>query len=118
MELQHISLLIPLITIVSGIAFRFGLPRKVNWVAGYRTPMACKNQDTWAFAHMYCGKLFIILGLVMLVVSIGAMVSIDMEAYPERFGVVVITQLVAFLLPLVLTEMALRKEFDKDGNKK
>jgi len=46
------------------------------------------------------------------------MVSIDMEAYPERFGVVVITQLVAFLLPLVLTEMALRKEFDKDGNKK
>jgi uncharacterized membrane protein len=112
------SIIVPVILIVAGLFTRIGLPRKVNWWVGYRTSMACKNQETWVFAHKHSGKLWIILGFVLLVLSIGAEILIDNEAFPWLTGVIVGVQLVAILLAIIPTELALRKVFDKNGERR
>ena len=117
-----VTLLLPLIILVFGLFTRIGLPRKVNWFIGYRTPLACKNQDTWAFAHRYWGKLMIIFGLLLTTLSIVGIVLIDRDVLtiePALFlGVVAIATLLAVLIPIIPTELALRKVFDRDGKRK
>ena len=115
-----VSLIIPLVMVIAGICFRNGLPRKVNWWTGYRTSMACKNQDTWVFAHKYLAKLLIPLGLIFIfLVAIFALLA--------AFGIFTLelllwlagAQAIAFfLLSFIPTEMALRKEFDRNGKRR
>ena len=37
---------------------------------GYRTKMSMKNKDTWEFAHKYCGKLWYVWGIILLLLTI------------------------------------------------
>lgn len=50
------DLLIPFTMIGFGKMFLKKAPDQINYVFGYRTSMSMKNQDTWVFAHHYCGK--------------------------------------------------------------
>ena len=114
--------LLPLIILVFGLFARIGLPRRVNFFAGYRTPMACKNQETWAFAHKYVGRLWIILGLVMIIVVIAMLLLIERGTFAlEPVTVLLISAvgtLLCVLLAIIPTEMALRKSFDKNGERR
>jgi uncharacterized membrane protein len=117
MELWQIlcmGLITPLIFIVLGLFTRLGLPRKVNFWIGYRTPMSCKNQDTWFFAHRHAGKLWISLGFILLVLSIGAVIVIN-NITSMQLTWMILVQLFVVLISLIPTEIALRKEFDKNG---
>jgi len=122
--LQSLSAgLIPLlIFVICGFLFRIGLPRKVNWWAGYRTSFACKNQETWAFAHRYVGKLWIVLGFILLALFIVAMVVIERGSSTLEplvvLPVTVVAVIVTIIITIILTEIALRKEFDKNGERK
>ena len=123
MEPIHIfcaSLIFPIVMVVAGICFRNGLPRKVNWWAGYRTPMACKNQDTWVFAHKLLSKIMIPIGFVLILISIIALILTERGTFSyETFQWIAVTQFLAFLaVTFIPTETALRKRFDKQGNKK
>ena len=60
------DLLIPLMMIGFGRLFLTRPPRKINALFGYRTSMSMKNQDTWEFAHRYCGRLWLRWGLILL----------------------------------------------------
>ena len=115
-----ISLIVPLVMVIAGICFRNGLPRKVNWWAGYRTPMACKNQETWVFAHKYLSKLWIPLGLIFMIISIGTTILAERGTFAfEILTWIAIAQFVAFLLiTFIPTEIALRKAFDKTGERR
>lgn len=64
------DLLIPFTMIGFGRSFMKNAPKKINNVFGYRTPNSMKNEDTWIFAHKYCGKLWYVCGLALLPVSI------------------------------------------------
>ena len=55
------DLLIPFTMIGFGKMFLKKAPDQINYVFGYRTSMSMKNQDTWVFAHHYCGKIWIYL---------------------------------------------------------
>ena len=110
--------LLPIIFIVFGILALMVIPRKPNWIMGYRTSMACKNQDTWVFAHKHFGKQLIIFGLVYVILLIGRVILVDNEASSWIIGVVIAAQVVAALLALIPTEIALRKEFDKNGKRR
>ena len=52
------DLLIPFTMIGFGKMFLKKAPDQINYVFGYRTSMSMKNQDTWVFAHHYCGKIW------------------------------------------------------------
>ncbi|MBY7023532.1 SdpI family protein, partial [Clostridium botulinum] len=76
------NLIIPVIMLLFGVRFRKHGTKNINGIYGYRTSMSMKNKDTWEFAHQYCGRLWIKLGLIMLTISI--IVSVLVFAYVDE----------------------------------
>ena len=96
-------------------------PKNINWVYGYRTPMSTKNQDTWEFAHKYFGKLWYKFGIILLPASIIAMLFVlgKSEHIIGIVGEIICgVQVVMMVLVIHPTERALKKNFDKDGNRR
>ena len=93
-----------------------GRPQKYKWWAGYRTPRATKNQETWVFAQKYFGKLSMLSGLTTLTFSIG--VFIHAEYMQEITNWAIYSQVAAFILIFLFTEIALRNEFDENGKRR
>ncbi len=115
-----IDALIPLSMIACGVWFlKSGGPENINRLVGYRTSMSMKNTDTWKFAHTYCGKLWRNAGLVLLLLSIGSLFFVmgrEVDVVGLFGGALCGVQLVVMIVPIGLTERALKKRFDKDGN--
>lgn len=93
-------------------------PKDINWFIGYRTTMSRKNKDTWEFAQDYCGRLWLKLGLMLLILTIIIQIpfvhSSD-NAIGNMTLVVEVVQLVVLLGSIVFVERALRKTFDENG---
>lgn len=114
------DLLVPVCMIGLGQRFLKSAPQKINPVFGYRTTMSMKNQDTWAFAHSYCGKLWVQCGKVLLAASVAAMLFFlgkDISKISAAGAAVCIAQTVVMVGTLFPVERALKKAFDKDGNR-
>ncbi len=114
-------LLIPCSMIGLGKLFLKHPPKDINAVFGYRTNMSMKNKDTWDFAHKHCGKLWYVGGLVLLPLSAATMLctldkSTDFTGTVG--GIICAVQLIAAIGSIFPTESALRKNFDKNGNRK
>ena len=116
------GLLIPLTMLGFGRYFqKTGGPRAINMLFGYRTPMSTKNRETWEFAHRYFGKLWYRLGAGLLPASLAALLAVagqDTETISLTTGILTGVQLFFLLLPIAFTEAALRRTFDKRGNRK
>lgn len=116
-----ISLLMPLTMIFFGGKFGKAAPENINSFYGYRTAMSMKNRDTWVFAHRHMGRLWKKGGIVLLILSVPAML-IPMGSDTETIGlyglVVVGVQLVVMLVPIFMTEAALKRNFDKYGRRR
>ena len=115
------SLIIPLTMIGFGSHFIKRAPKEINDVFGYRTSMSTKNNDTWVFAHHYCGKLWRAIGWTMLPLSICAMFLVlgkDTDIVGRFGGALLLIQCIFLIVPIIPTEMALRKTFDQYGNRK
>lgn len=115
------DLLIPLAMIGFGSYFIKRAPKKINMVFGYRTPRSMKNQDTWKFAHGYCGKLWRVTGCILLVVSVIAMLPAlyrDEGFVGSYGGILCLLQLIPMTVPIFMTERALKKTFDENGNRR
>jgi len=113
-----VDVFLPIILIVFGILALAVIPRRPNWFVGYRTSRACKNQETWVFAHRHFGRQLIIFSLVFVILSIERTLLRSADASSLLIGGIIVAQVVAILLALIPTEIALRKEFDKNGNRK
>ncbi len=64
------NLLMPSIMVIAGYCMYKNPPKEINGLIGYRTAMSEKNKNTWAFAHDYCGKLWIKSGIILLVPTV------------------------------------------------
>lgn len=114
------ELLVPLLMIISGILFINGNPGGINSFFGYRTAMSMKNEDTWHFAHLYCGKLWLKIGAVMLPVTVLlSVISIGKtEDFTGIFGTcVIIAQAAVIIFSTILVERKLKRVFDKNGSR-
>lgn len=112
------DLLIPLTMIGFGRFFIKNAPKEINAVFGYRTSMSMKNADTWEFAHKYCGRLWYIVGLVLLPVTILPMLFVigeSTDSIGNVGGVICAVQMLPLIGSIFLTEVALRKRFDRKG---
>lgn len=115
------DLLVPAVMIVFGRLFVNKAPQNINYAFGYRTAMSMKNQDTWQFAHQYCGKLWLRLGWILVPVSAIPMLLVigrDIETVANVGLVVSFLQLVPLVGSIIPTELALKKVFDKNGRRK
>ena len=104
-----------------GLLFTKHAPKRVNLVYGYRSVMSMKNADTWRFGNSYAGKLLFGSGCILLAGSLIALFS-TMNSGPSAIrtvGVVIIITHAVFLFgSIILTQKALHKTFDHDGNRK
>ena len=127
-----INLIAGLFILLSIIGFgRFfiktAISGEINMFLGYRSPMSTKNKETWAFAHLYCGRLWWRAGLIMLPLIIAVMIVLLFFVRNENVEItVVILGVVAtqgvpvlfLIISIILTEIALRKNFDRLGNRR
>ncbi len=114
-------LLVPLIMLFFGLYFKNKSPKEINSLFGYRTTMSMKNKDTWEFAHHYCGRLWLVLGMIMLPLSVIPMlffINQDIDVVGIAGGIIEGIQVVVLLISIFPTEKALKKTFDENGNRR
>lgn len=115
-----VDLLVPFIMIGFGKYFSKTAPKDINMLFGYRTSMSMKNEDTWIFAHKYCGKIWFISGLIMLPLTVAVMLFVvdgSKDVVGTIGAILCNIQIISIIVSIVLTEKALKKTFDKNGNK-
>ena len=107
-------ILMPVAMIIFGRCWQKSPPRKINDLYGYRTAMSMKSQETWDFAHRYCGRIWLWSGAGILLLSVIAMVIFRGDFYTAG-GWIVSLQALVMLLTIPPTEWALRRRFDRYG---
>ena len=113
-------LLFPAIMIVMGKIFLKTAPKEINYIFGYRTNMSMKNRDTWEFAHKFCGKIWYYAGLAMLPISVIPLLFVigkGEDIIGTVGGIICMIGVAVIIASIFPTEIALRKNFDKDGNR-
>ena len=115
-------MLIPIISMVGGLLDIYIPPIKSPMMAfGYRSPMAKKSQETWDFAQQYSGKLSWILGKYLFILSPLPILCVcwcDKNIVEIVESSILLCQVLVMLFSIILTEIALKKNFDKNGNRK
>lgn len=115
--LLFMNSIVPLMMIGFGYLWKKHPPQGVNWIYGYRTSMSMKNNETWNFAHKHNAKIWRLAGSIWLVVSI--MLMFMFKSYYEEASIWInYIGLAIMILSLIPTEIELRKNFDKDGDKR
>lgn len=115
------ELLIPVLMLAFGNILMKHPPKTINAVYGYRTPMSMKNEETWIFAQKYCGSIWRKLGAGMLGLTVLSMLPLlgKEEDTIGNWGCVIeIVQVAILIGSIVPVERALRKNFDKMGNRR
>lgn len=112
---------IPLVMIVAGYLMYKKPPKDINGFVGYRSTMSRKNKDTWFFAQEYCGRLWIKAGSAMLIPSIIVQLPFA-ESGDDAVGTITCIlqpiEMAVMLITIIFAEKALRRTFDKNGNRR
>lgn len=115
------DLALPLIMMIAGWMMWKHCPKKINGIYGYRTKRSRMNQETWKFAHEYCGRLWWKTGLIMLVPTILIFIPL-IHSSDETIGMIglipCILQCAVMIVSIILTELALKRTFTDEGIRK
>lgn len=115
------NLLVPLTMWTAGQSMYKHPPKNRNGYTGYRSKLAKMNQDTWLFAHDYCGRLWKKLGFILLIPSILVQLPF-MYSTDTMIGimtaVLISVQTLVMLASIVCVEKALKRTFDSSGIRK
>ena len=114
-----VILLMPLMMVGFGLLLMKNPPKRINSVYGYRTRRSVRSQDTWEFAHHYFGKLWLVCGLVSIPISLVPICLVlgKSEQVISVTGLIVLgLQTLLMLVTIILTERALKNNFDEFGN--
>ena len=104
--------LIPVIQVIAGWMMRYQTPKQINNWIGYRTTNAMKNADTWKLANQYCGKLWLMIGTVSLILS--AIIGFSCLFFSKKIAAILIlgmisVQTLVLLLTIPFVEAKLKK---------
>jgi uncharacterized membrane protein len=110
------TMLIPLTQILIGLHWKNHVPKEINSFYGYRTTMSMKNKETWEFAHKYTAKIWFWCGLISTILSVIPLFIFKDSKYFEQIDIFIISfQTVLICLSIIPTEIALKKNFHKNG---
>ena len=113
-----VILIMPLMMVGFGLLLMKNPPKKINSYYGYRTRRSVRSQDTWDFAHYYFGKLWLVCGLLSIPISLVPICLVlgKSEQVISVAGLIVLgIQTLLLLVTILLTERALKKNFDEFG---
>ncbi len=114
------TLIIPADMVLFGRRFEKKPPEKINYLYGYRTKMACLNENTWRFAHRKLGEVWQKAGIIMLAVTVAYnlfLIGKSEDTVSIAGCVLEVMQVIAMIFTVLPVESALRRTFDKNGNK-
>ena len=103
--------IIPIIIIIAGYLMNKYPPKKVNWFIGYRTRKSMKDETVWKIANEYCGKLWVKIGWIMLVVAtiICILSCLKIIVLSEiLFTIIVVCEIIPLLLSGIIVENKLK----------
>ena len=114
---------VPAILLVFGWRFMKKPPQDINGAYGYRTSMSMKNQDTWEFAHQVCGRVWWRMGWLVLALSAALLAWMETRPGGEQTNwllgaLVALAEAAVVILTIIPVERALKKTFDKEGNRR
>ena len=113
------SLLVPLSMILLGYKWKDNPPKDRQGVSGYRTTMSRINDETWKYAHRYWGRINLVLGIILAIVSLFVIIIMRSHSNFEMISVyLVFIQLGIMVLTIIPTEFLLNKHFTKQGIKR
>lgn len=115
-----VVLLVPALMITFGCIFLYRAPERMNYFFGYRTRRSMKSLDAWNFAHAQIARWWLALGSVFCAFDVGVMAFIfdESKTTVSIVGCVLSAiSIVVLIIPIFPTESALKKHFDKDGNR-
>jgi len=118
-DLQIVCLLPGSVFFVVGLLMKYFTPKYPNMSFGYRTPFSEKNEQTWNEANSYSANLVIAIGIINGIVW--GYLGYEFRNDPNNDLIVAIgtpTLIGSAIALLILTELHLRKIFDKDGNRR
>jgi len=118
------GLIVPLVLLGFGRTYVKSPPETVSPMEGYRTVMSMKNQDTWDFAQRCYGRTCWKIGWVLLPLT--ALNQILMLRCPVEsmdfcfwnIGFVMLEAVAVVAAIYIPVERALKKTFDKNGNRR
>lgn len=112
-------LLGPITMIILGLRYMKKAPESINDKFGYRTSRSMKSQASWTFAHQYFGRLWLIIGSIVIPLSVIPMILVYGKEASEIGtvgGIIVMAQTIPLaIVPFALTERALKRNFDEFG---
>jgi len=114
------AMLIPAIMLLFGRLFQTRPPQEINNLYGYRTPRSMRNADTWRFAHVFCGKIWVRCGAAAAAVTAIAFAllfgrSVQMIGFFG--GALVWLETALLVLTILPVEYRLKHTFDIDGQR-
>ncbi len=115
------SLLIPVTMVAVGSRYVNNPPEEINSLFGYRTAMSMQNMDTWRFAHNLIGRIWRAAGLFILAADVPVMLvyrSADIAAVGTAGGIVTFAQIALMIVTIIPVEIALQRNFTKEGLRK
>ena len=105
---------IPLLVLILGSYFSKRAPKNINYIFGYRTARSMQSPEAWEFAHKYIGKIWRVLGAVMLpIAAIVLLLFIGKEKDTVgNVGIIILWfEMISIIIPIIPTEKALKKKF-------
>ena len=103
----------PLMILISYIFAKYP-PKKINDLYRHRTKRSMRNQDCWDFANRHSIRLMWKISLLTCVVQAIGVILIDERVALLTPSIVLVATLI---YRVYLTEKALKKTFDKEGNR-
>ena len=79
-----------------------------------------KSQDAWQYAHEHCGKIWYLIGLIILLLSFASMIVLycflnrDTTTVGAYGSIICGVQLLTLIVSVFPTEFALKKRFDQN----
>lgn len=105
---------VPILMIAFGVLWKNHPPKSINWIYGYRSIRAMKNDKTWNYAHIYQAKVWLWSGSILLVFALIFSLSFA-KSYKEIPDWIFYAELGIMILTIIPTEIALHRQFDKEG---
>ena len=103
----HTIFIIPILTLLIGFLMYKNPPKKINYFLGYRTIKSMKNEKIWKEANQYCGKLWIKLGIIMLLISslIFTLLHFKLIILSETIiAIIILSQVIILVLSISIVE--------------
>jgi len=108
-------LICPILMLVYGIRFSQYQPKR-DGICGVRIKAALENEETWNFAHQYCGKLWQTMGMFMasaVIICMMVLINFSNLVIAVSGVVILLIQLVLFVLTFAFVSKAIVKNFGK-----